>query len=124
MDGPNGKTISGLSYSAEKRQLYWLNVKKLSIQFWDFRTRRLESMDIDKSSLIGRFSPSPSLANPNLTSLAVHGDDLYISSGGILFRAKNELDTILTPVSSSILVMISHFTVPIICLRGSCALKV
>ena len=101
MDGTLGKTISGLSYSAERRQLYWLNIKKLSIQFWDFRTRRLESMDIDKSSLLGRFTPSPALTSPNLTSLAVHGDDLYISSGGILFRAKNELDTVLTPVSCS-----------------------
>jgi hypothetical protein len=32
MDGSNGKTISGLSYSADKRQLYWINTKKLSVQ--------------------------------------------------------------------------------------------
>jgi hypothetical protein len=32
MDGINEKTICGLTYSAEKRQLYWLNVKKLSVQ--------------------------------------------------------------------------------------------
>jgi hypothetical protein len=83
------KTICGLAYSAEKRQLYWLNTKKLSVQFWDFRTRRLESIDILKSSLNGLAG----LTNPRLTSLAVHGEKLYISSGGALYHANNEPDT-------------------------------
>lgn len=91
MEDSEGKTISGLAYSAEKRQLFWLNIKKYAVQFWDFRTRRLETMDLDKSSLI-RFSGS---ANPVLSSLAVHGDNLYVSAGGNLLRSKIELDTTL-----------------------------
>jgi hypothetical protein len=82
----NDKTIRGLAYSAEKRQLFWLNTKKLSVQFWDFRTRRLESIDVPKSSSTSGVTTS------GLTSLAVHNDKLYISSGGTLYRTNTELD--------------------------------
>ena len=80
------KTIRGLAYSAEKRQLYWLNTKKLSVQYWDFRTRRLESIDFPKSSLAG----FTGFTATSLTSLAVHSDKLYFSFGGALYRANND----------------------------------
>ena len=74
----NIPTIASLSYSSEKHQLYWLNKLEQSVQYWDFRTGSLRTLEAISSDSL------------NINSITLHLNFMYYSDHKMIYRLNLE----------------------------------